>query len=479
MNDSPSGTAWLQPARGGAPTVVVLGGGFTGASVAYQLARRAPGDFRIIIVEPRGRLGGGVAYSTVDPAHRINVPASRMSLIQSDPCHFDRWLKADGALRDDPAALTPDGRAFPRRQVFGRYVAESLEPYLLSGDIEHVCLRATALGESGGRRIVTLSDGSRIEADYVVLAATHPLPAVLPALRTISDDPRLIRDAQGPGALDAVAPDARVLIVGTGLTMADIVASLDRRGHRGPILAVSRRGLLPRGHTLTPGEFGVFTDPPSRTVLNLLVRIRRAVAEAARDGHPWHHVLDAVRTQGPAIWAALPARERAKLVRRLRSFWDVHRFRVAPQLEAVLDARQADGTLRIVKGEPVSAEARADGLAVAIRPRGRPPETHVFDAVVLATGPAHRSLVTDDALIAQLAADGAVRLDDFGLGLSVDERSRAIGTDGAASPTLWIAGPLARGTFGELMGLPEVARHAEGVAGDIIKSTVFGYDYAA
>ncbi|MCV4732726.1 FAD-dependent oxidoreductase, partial [Escherichia coli] len=60
--------------------------------------------------------------------------------------------------------------------------------------------------------------------------------------------PALIANPWQPGALDAIAPHARVAVMGTGLTMADTVATLDRLGHRGSIVAFSRHGLLSRGN---------------------------------------------------------------------------------------------------------------------------------------------------------------------------------------------------------------------------------------
>jgi uncharacterized NAD(P)/FAD-binding protein YdhS len=57
------------------------------------------------------------------------------------------------------------------------------------------------------------------------------------------DSPRYFNRAWEPGAVDGIEPDDAVLLIGTGLTSVDMLVSLTRNGHRGPIHAVSRRGL--------------------------------------------------------------------------------------------------------------------------------------------------------------------------------------------------------------------------------------------
>ena len=60
------------------PHIVIIGGGFSGAAVAIELLRLAPNGVRVTLLEPRQSPGAGVAYSTAEPTHRINVPAARL-----------------------------------------------------------------------------------------------------------------------------------------------------------------------------------------------------------------------------------------------------------------------------------------------------------------------------------------------------------------------------------------------------------------
>src|SRR5690242_4710262 len=102
--------------------IAILGGGLSAVPVAYQLASRFA---RILVFEPRSALGQGLAYDTRDPAFRINVPAAKMSFVPGNDAHFVDWIARNNALPDDPEA-TDGVPAFPRREIFGRYVAEQV-----------------------------------------------------------------------------------------------------------------------------------------------------------------------------------------------------------------------------------------------------------------------------------------------------------------------------------------------------------------
>ncbi|WP_331377185.1 FAD/NAD(P)-binding protein [Sinorhizobium chiapasense] len=453
---------------GGCPTVIVIGGGFTGAVVAATLARdKSMEGWQIAVFEPRESLGCGLAYDTDDPAHRVNVPAGRMSLDPDDADHFVRWMELRGEPRDDRDALAPDGHLYPRRGLFGRYVADAVAPHLGSGRIVHHRQRVISVERRGGDWELRGDAGTTLRADILVIATTHPAPAAPAGIDSVlRGHPRYVADTTVPGALAAIGPDDHVLIIGTGLTAADVIASLRTTGRTGPITAFSRRGLRSRGHAdRAQDPYGDFTAAPSQTATDLLVRVRRAVADAEADGFSWHAVFDALRSQGGEIWRSLPVTERRRLIRHLRPFWDVHRFRIAPQIDAIVGAGLQSGDIRILAGRIDRLERNGEEIAATFRRRhGAGIERWNVDAVVVSTGPAHKSVLKSQPWLETLSADGHLQPDAVGLGLACSATSRALDSEGRETETLFIAGPLARGTFGELMGLPQVNDHAIFVA---------------
>ncbi|WP_242403216.1 FAD/NAD(P)-binding protein [Asaia platycodi] len=173
-----------------------------------------------------------------------------------------------------------------------------------------------------------------------------------------------------------------------------------------------------------------------------------------------------MRRQGRGLWGALNNVERRRLIRHLRPFWDVHRFRIAPQLDRILESRLREGHLTLKAARLLSAEIRPEGVLLTLKNRGGLEETRFVDHVINTTGPNHAGIVRHTPYLRALAEAGLLEADPVGLGIhtGADHHAR-VGT--RSIPDLLIAGPLSRGQFGELMGLPEVTENAQSVAGTL------------
>jgi uncharacterized NAD(P)/FAD-binding protein YdhS len=124
----------------------------------------------------------------------------------------------------------------------------------------------------------------------------------------------------------------------------------------------------------------------------------------------------------------------------------------------VLRRRLLDGTLAIRAACITAASAAREKISVATRERsgGRVTENAVFDAVILATGPG--SFADASGLIAKLLKAGLICPDGTQLGLKSD------------TPHLFLAGPLTRGSLGEITAVPEIARQAVSIAQHIAQT---------
>jgi uncharacterized NAD(P)/FAD-binding protein YdhS len=430
--------------------VIIVGGGASGVLLACHLLRLAEPEWTVTLIERRPEIGQGVAFGTANPDHVLNVRAGNMSALADDPDHFWRWL-VEHRVSDDLRCADPF--CFAPRQVYGQYIASLSEPLRRPGPagrleiIRAECLdvRVSALGISA-----TLSDGSVHKADLCVLATGHEMPAGDPASPYV--EPWTALADLGIGA------EAPVLILGTGLTMVDQVLALCHAGHRGPITAMSRRGLLPHVHRRTvPWRIDAGEVPFGDGAATLTQWLRGLADRIKTEGGDWRSAVDAVRPFTQELWQKLPVESRRRFLRHARAWWDVHRHRMAPDVEQRLAELIAQGQLRIVAGKVCSLTSSSALAVVTYRRRGEQSiETMQVAKIIDCTGFVTDPLRTTNPALLSLLRQGYLRADPLRIGIDVSDDCAIINHSGEPSERLFAVGPLTRAAFWEVIAIPDI-----------------------
>ncbi len=446
-------------------TIAVVGAGFSGTLLSLHLLRRCPRTTRVVLIEQGGQFGRGQAYSTGNASHLLNVPAGRMSAFHDRPDNFLDWLRR--LPKEARDGVEPAAQAFAPRRLYGAYVRDLLKEEVRREPRSRLQLvRGEVTGvDRGGPRLRLLLDRDReIAADLAVLAVGTFPPAPPPIADPAFYDTPLYRpDPWAPGTLADLDRASPVLLVGTGLTMVDVVISLLDQGHAGPIHALSRRGLLPRRHGGGPlPEADEVPELPNR--LGELLRFLRGEARrAAVAGGSWQPVVDGLRPFTQDVWQAMQHEDRTRFLRHLRPWWEVHRHRTAGPVADRIETAQASGQLRVGAGRIQGYEAAADGMVeVAFRPRGEEELASLRVArVVNCSGPGADYDRIAHPLICNLLREGTARPDALRLGLDVTSTCALLNRKGDISRRVFAVGPVTKGTFWEMTAVPDIRRQCE------------------
>ena len=449
--------------------ITIIGAGFSGSVLATELARTAPAGVDLCLVGTPDGYGRGVAYGEARPEHLLNVRARELGATQDQPGEFARWLNLTKRAEE----------SFLPRLVYGEYLYSRLQSAAqvsLAG-FNQVQQEAVAVEREGGAFRVTLADGSDFLTDRVVLAV-----GTLPPQRLQGVGPRLLvdpgyiawpwqRNLRGEDALAAVPNDARVLIVGAGLTMADTVVTLVRRGHTGPITALSRHGLLPQAHLVEPGP-PIALPPTVLHALNsadvrLLLRTLRSLVPIVPD---WRCLIDALRPYLQGYWKTLPDEQRGRFLRHLRHHWDAVRHRLAPSVHEELQQLRDDGRLSIRAGRLLRARRGETTVEVVLRERGQSHSSaEQYDVLVRATGLDTDVERTSHPLIGQLRDAGTLGADPFGLGVRANAQFEVLDRHGGPVRGLYCLGPLLRGQLWEITAVAELRVAAHQLAAQLLR----------
>jgi uncharacterized NAD(P)/FAD-binding protein YdhS len=447
--------------------IAIIGGGFSGISVAIHLLRQpTSAPLRIVIFEPRAELGAGVAYATRDYPYPLNVAAGQMSLDVSNPGDFLDFTRSQGV-----AAAAGD---YLPRQLYGEYLrarfgqARSVAPPHLHA--QHYRARVLQLRRAADARWeLWLDDGSAQRVDEVVLALGNAPPAPLAQLQPIAGSVYSVDD---PWSLGSCAHEniGSVLLVGSGLTMIDAALRLAAiRPRVRNIHVLSRHGLLPEPQAAeSRPAIKPALDPllaPGQSVRQLSTSVRRLADTIAAAGGDWRELFTLLRARLPPLWQDLGERERARFLRHLRAYWDVHRHRVPAGPLAAVRALERLGVLEIHAGRLESLRPLDDTVEVQWRPRGTTrARAWLVDRVVNCTGPDSRVARIPDPLVQASLAAGWLRPDPFGLGIDVAPDARVIARDGTPVDSLHYLGPWLRARDWEATAVPELRIHAARLA---------------
>jgi uncharacterized NAD(P)/FAD-binding protein YdhS len=443
-------------------TIVIVGAGFSGTTLAVNLLRLSGAQpLRIILIE-RAQFARGLAYSRLKYPYLLNVPASRMSANPEDAGEFLGFVR-----RSRPQV---SGADFLPRELYGEYLESRLRAAESAAAPGTSLQRVLGVGVAVQRAhrnpgfLVYLADGRTIHADQVVLATGNPAPAALPSAAALQGSARYISDPwQSPPRFRATES---VLVVGTGLTMADVVmAGAAGAGRRVQIHAISRRGLMPSPQVQGPADSARELLPRPAEAAASLVRLSREVRRAARElaqrGDDWRRVINRVRELAPALWQHLSPRAQRQFVTHLRPYWDIHRHRIPESTAAALRELQSDGRLRVHAGRIVGLVPAGKAVEVTYQPRGqRDTATLRVDRVVNCTGPDYDITRTRERALRGLLSQGLATPDPLRLGLMTDDIGRLVSANGEVTRNLYYVGPLLRARDWESTAVAELRHQA-------------------
>lgn len=441
--------------------ITIIGGGASGTLLAVQLLRAAKSEpVEINMIEKRSVIGRGVAYSTTDDVHLLNVPASRMGAFADDVAHFMTWLGEKGY------DYGPD--SFVPRRIFGEYLRDVLDN---AQDEKHDSVKlnvfeddAVDISVDSNKAEITLASGETMYSEKAVLAFGNFLPPH-PSVADLSftSHPKYFQSPWHEGVFESIEKNEDILIIGTGLSMVDVVLKLARSGHSGKISAISTRGLLPAVHKLGLA-YPSFSDELRSTtrITDMLKSVRAHIKKAEETGSDWRAVIDSLRPITAEIWQSLPVSEKRYFKQHLSRYWNVARHRMPAEVADILDNLKDEGRLEILTGRLKRIEG--DQRFTVHYTNTGVENNLTADTIINCIGSESNFRKLDSALVSNLFDRGLIRSDALNFGIDALPNGSVVGQNGENSDVIFTLGTALKGTLWETTAIPEIRSQARDLA---------------
>ena len=455
------------------PSIAIIGGGFCGAATLIQLVRQSEYPLNIILINKENPLSKGLAYSSFNERHVLNVPAGKMSIFPEEPDHFINWIRSKKEYHVFTDDELPD--TYIPRVIYGKYLEEIFYDTIskLPDHIKVNIINDEALdidiSDSGSS--VKLKNGSEIFADKIVLAVGNFLPDN-PKIRDNSfyNSEKYFQNPWSRKAVEGLKDNDSVLIIGTGLTMVDNVISLIDTGFQGKIYSVSTNGYFPLSHKKRKPYTDILEElHPPYEISKLYSLFRKHIKIVLSKGITGEAVVDAVRPKTQEIWLSLSLDDKIRFMSHIRHLWGVARHRLPKNIFLQMQDLISKGRLEIIGGRLQEIKEISDHVLVTIKEKkSQNIKELIVTRVINCTGPKTDISKIDQPLISSLFKKGFIVPDEMRLGINALPNGTIIQSDNTLSSKLFTTGSLLKGILWESTAVPELRNQAKALAEELI-----------
>lgn len=437
----------------------IIGGGLSGTLTAIRLLRDIKNPITIHLFEKDAtKMFRGEAYSSSLSHQLLNVTAGQMSVFEEHPTHFSDWL-----FQNQYPYLPGD---FVPRSIYGDYLTECLKEASMNAP-QHIFYthnkEIVDLEISKSYvQVITEYDQS-IRCTDLWLCTGNLAPSHLPVFAALKQSPNYISNPWSGKDNLSLKKKAKIVILGSGLSMVDQVLSLFNSGHQGKISVISRKGLLPHYH-MQVKSFPLTNIPDFKKMhlLELLKWIRSLVNEAEKQDYNWRSVIKSLREHTPNIWQSLSARDKEVFIHRLSTFWNIHRHQIPQRSYEQLKDLQSYGQLVVCAGKIEQAVETKKGIKIRYKEKFTANQNELFaNKVINCTGPSTYKNIASP-LYKNLLHKNMISVDEQGLGIQPIQTTSSL----SSQVNLHIIGPPAKGKFWECTALREIRKQTR----ELIKS---------
>jgi uncharacterized NAD(P)/FAD-binding protein YdhS len=451
--------------------IIIIGGGLSGCLLTINLLRYATTKERVgvslIDRNPENNLGS--AYSSYDECLLLNVPACRMGAFSSDPKHFLAWALDKG--------VPVNGWDFLPRKLYKYYIQELLRHALheknASITLDRIHGEAVDILIRDGQAEVFMHDDKSFLADHVVLALGN-FPPRDPSInnRGFIKSKYYFQNPWTSEPFVSLSQNDPVFLIGTGQTMVDMIMSLNKRRHKGKIIALSRHGYLPVAHTTYETYPSFYKEIKNLVDITEIFRvIMKHFDKADKMECEKNAVIDSLRPKTQEIWMQLPINEKERFLRHLFRYWEIIRSRIPQESEAIVKQMLSSGQLTIIAGRIKDIAPKEKSVDIYYSSRGDSLlKMETTNLLINCIGPEMDYNKIDHPLIKNMLDHGIIQPDSLKLGINALPNGAIIHKDGTVSDVFYTLGSPLRGILWEVIAVPEIRLQAEQLARKLINT---------